>query len=85
MGLCGALAMTTLHGATLEATEEDSFREWPAPPIIFTHRQMSRVSTSMKTRGGILSPATPTGIEVKRSAVHTFPKAEVVFHLFAFL
>lgn len=60
-GSCGASATTTQPGSTRGATEEASFRDWPAAQTTFTRRQTSRVSTSMRTRGGTLWPATPTG------------------------
>lgn len=58
---CGASGMTTRPGFTLGAMEEDSSRDWPAAQITFTHRQMWRASTSMRTRDGTLSLATPIG------------------------
>lgn len=59
--------MTTLPGSTLEAMEEASPRVWLAAQTTFTHRQMLRVSTSMRTRGGTLSQATPTGTVLAQS------------------
>lgn len=60
-GSCGASATTIQPGSTRGATEEASSRDWPAARTTFTHRQTSRVSTSMRTKGGTLWPATPTG------------------------
>lgn len=60
-GSCGASATTTQPGSTPAATEEASSRGWPAARTTFTHRQTSRVSISMRTRGGTLWPDTPTG------------------------
>lgn len=53
--------MTTLPGFTPVAMEEASSRDCPAAQTTFSHRRMSRVSISMRTRGGTLSAATPTG------------------------
>lgn len=60
-GSCGASATTTQPGSTRVATGAASSRDWPAARTTFTHRQTSRVSTSTRTRGGTLWPATPTG------------------------